>query len=84
MKAVIYLDVPEWQIGKDVTIYFPDTMEKHGKCELLKEQRKAEVVYKPYNGWNEAECSNCGQHLDKAYSYCPKCKKELDWNSNQT
>jgi hypothetical protein len=38
MKAVIYLDVPEWQIGQDVTIYFPDTMLKHGKCELLKEQ----------------------------------------------
>lgn len=49
-----------------------------------KEQRKAEVVYKPRNGWNDAECSNCGQHLDKAYSYCPKCKKELDWNNNQT
>ena len=36
--AVIYLDVPEWQIGQDVMIYFPDTMVKHGKCELLKEQ----------------------------------------------
>ena len=38
MKAVIELDVPEWQIGQDVSVYFPDTMVKHGKCELLKEQ----------------------------------------------
>ena len=38
MKAAIYLDVPDWQIGQDVTVYFPDTMIKHGKCELLKEK----------------------------------------------
>ena len=38
MKAVIELDVPDWQIGQDVTVYFPDTMLKHGKCELPKEQ----------------------------------------------
>ena len=38
MKAVIELYVPEWQIGQDVSVYFPDTMVKHGKCELLKEQ----------------------------------------------
>lgn len=43
MKAVIYLDVPEWQIGQDVTVYFPDTMVKHCKCELLKEQEKKEI-----------------------------------------
>lgn len=38
MKAIIKLDVPEWQIGQDVTVHFPDTMVKHEKCELLKEQ----------------------------------------------
>ena len=39
--AVIYLDVPEWQIGQQVTIYFPDTMRKRGTCEPLKEQENA-------------------------------------------
>ena len=34
-KAVIYIDVPEWQIGQDVTVFFPDTMMKKSKCELL-------------------------------------------------
>lgn len=40
MKAIIKLDVPEWQIGQDVAVYFPDTMMKNGKCELLKEQQE--------------------------------------------
>ena len=33
MKAIIHLDVPEWQIGQEVTVYFPDTMQKKGTCE---------------------------------------------------
>ena len=41
MKAVIYLDVPEWQIGQEVKVYFPDSMVKTGKCE------KAKIVQKP-------------------------------------
>lgn len=51
--------------------------------ELLKEQVKTEVVFKEYDGILESECGNCGQHLDKAYSNCPKCNKALDWNKNQ-
>ena len=33
MKAVIKLDVPEWQIGQEVSVYFKDTMVKKGICE---------------------------------------------------
>lgn len=33
MKAVIKLDVPDWQIGQEVTVHFPDTMCKTGVCE---------------------------------------------------
>ena len=36
MKAIIKLDVPEWQIGQEVKIYFPDTMVKYAKCEAVK------------------------------------------------
>ena len=43
MNAVIRLDVPDWQIGQPVTVYFKDTMQKHGVCELLKEQEKKEI-----------------------------------------
>lgn len=57
MKAVIELDVPEWQIGQDVSVYFPDTMVKHGKCELLKEQEPMKVE------WHigRAHCPSCGE-----------------------
>lgn len=51
---------------------------------LLEEHVKTEVVFKEYNGSFESECGNCGQHLDKAYSNCPKCHKALDWNKNQS
>ena len=52
---------------------------------LLKEQAKTKVVFgRTKDGEFVTECGNCGTHLDKAYSNCPKCKKELDWNSNQT
>ena len=32
MKAVIQLDVPDWQIGQEVSVYFPDTMIKKSVC----------------------------------------------------
>lgn len=34
MKAIIKLDVPEWQIGEEVFVYFPDTMCRKAICEL--------------------------------------------------
>lgn len=33
MRAVIHLDVPDWQIGQEVSAYFPDTMVKRAICE---------------------------------------------------
>ena len=47
---------------------------------LLKAEKKTKVVFKQYDGSIESECGNCGLYLDKAYSRCPKCNKELDWN----
>lgn len=52
---------------------------------LLKERVKTKVVFgRNKDGSFETECGNCGTYLDKAYSRCPKCNRELDWNSNQT
>ena len=39
MKAVVELDVPDWQIGKEVSVYFPDTMVKHGECKAINEHK---------------------------------------------
>lgn len=51
----------------------------------LKEQEKAKVVFgRCKDGSFATECGHCGMYLDKAYSTCPKCNKELDWNSNQS
>ena len=47
MKTAIYLDVPEWQIGQEVSVYFPDSMQKKGKCEPLKEQDERYTWVKP-------------------------------------
>lgn len=44
VKAVVYLEVPEWQIGQDVTVYFPDTMEAKGKCMAVKARSKPEKL----------------------------------------
>ena len=33
MKAVMHIDVPEWQIGQEVSCYFPDTMTVKAVCE---------------------------------------------------
>ena len=54
--------------------------------ELLKQQiKKTKVVFgRTKDGEFVTECGNCGTYLGKAYSNCPKCNKELDWNSNQT
>lgn len=49
--------------------------------ELLKAQQKTPVVFKQFDGSIESECGNCGLCLDKTYSVCPKCGKELNWNA---
>lgn len=33
MKAVIRVDVPKFQIGQGVSVYFKDTMHTNGVCE---------------------------------------------------
>jgi hypothetical protein len=66
MKAVINVDVPEWQIGHDVSICFSDSMIKHGKC-LLKEPPGI------------VRCKNC-KHLIDHYGFMDDgyCKKMQD------
>ena len=44
MKAVITLDVPDWQIGKTVSVFFPDTMMKKGICEKVDTASKPDGV----------------------------------------
>jgi hypothetical protein len=80
MKAVIELDVPEWQIGQDVSVYFPDTMLKHGKCELLKEQDAVEPI-PPTDESDLWKCGNCNHQLFRCthQRYCEMCGRSVKW-----
>lgn len=37
MKAIIAVNVPDWQIGEEVSLYFPDTMTTKSKAVGLDE-----------------------------------------------
>ena len=93
MKAIIKLDVPEWQIGQDVAVYFPDTMLKHAKCEAVKERQRPERLLPCKCGCKRREhwydIGECSEILK-----CYKCglevtgKNEIDvhakWNKAVT
>lgn len=72
MKAVIQLDVPDWQIGQDVTVYFPDTMMKHAKCELLKEQEAKT------HGTDSGMCEICSFY-ERAMPVKPHYNARTNW-----
>ena len=90
MKAVIYLDVPDWQIGQDVSVYFPDTMMKHGKCELLKEHDAVEPktghwIWLQYCANEGVYCSECHTKMfdrypmkKKSSQFCGHCGAKMD------
>lgn len=82
MKAIIKLDVPEWQIGQIVSVHFPDTMCKNSVC--LAEESSEEpgywIQHPDYNGNPyalEYECSACTHRVSRITNHCPSCGKEL-------
>ena len=54
--AVIKLNVPEYQIGEPVTVYFKDTMQKFGICD------KEHII---------VHCTEC-KHFDNYNVECTK------------
>ena len=45
VKAAIYLDVPDYQIGEEVMVHFKDTMSMHAVCVARTEPLLHNVVY---------------------------------------
>ena len=93
MKAIIKLDVPEWQIGRDVTVYFPDTMLKHGVCEAVKITPKPERLLPCTCGCKRREhWFGCNGSENARILKCMKCgftiggQNEIDvhkkWNDS--
>lgn len=83
MKAIVLLDVPDYQIGQPVSIYFKDTMVKHGICEKAPEPVPPNI--KQDCRGIQYVCGVCGAALYSIYDtasaeykihhgkFCPEC-----------
>ncbi|MBO7662411.1 MAG: hypothetical protein J6U01_03485 [Clostridia bacterium] len=79
MKAVIHLDVPEWQIGQEVTVYFPDTMQKNGTCE--QECKGCSTVFDvAYKAGKESivRCKDCKYWSAERINDFNKCRRWIN------
>lgn len=65
VRAVIKLEVPEYQIDQPVTVYFKDTMRKYGICD--REQTQGTCKDCKYH-YNELIC-RCGGYTPDHW-YC--------------
>ena len=74
MKSVIYLDVPERQIGEDVSVYFPDAMAKHVKCVAVKERKRPERLLPCKCGCKRREHWVGSTPEDREILICQKCR----------
>jgi len=81
MKAIIQIDVPEYQIGQPVTVYFKDTMKKDGYC-----QAEAPSDRKPIQADIEGGgsswwyvCEECHTIVNFRDNYCSECGNRLGW-----
>ena len=73
MKAVIELDVPDYQIGQLVTVYFKDTMCKTGVCESVKTWTAKKRIITP----DGVRCGGCSRLLRYDSAFCDKCGKAV-------
>ena len=78
MKAIIKLDVPKFQIGESVTVYFRDSMQQRGICEIdtnAIENKEVSVIH----------CRDCiyKEKIEGTDNiiYCPhiKIRTTIDW-----
>ena len=59
INAIIKVQVPKWQIGEEVQVYFPDTMCIKGKCEI-----DTQILC----------CDNCINENSKNKEMCEGCE----------
>lgn len=84
MKAIIQIDVPDYQIGQEVSIYFKDTMMIKG---IVQEPKTGHWIEKDgFDGDVYYDCSECGESWitiegtpwDNAWNYCPNCGARME------
>ena len=79
MNAIIRLNIPDYQIGEEVSIYFKDTMMIKGVVE------KNEGKWIPmFDRWGDIvttvcgyECSKCGEWNADNDKFCPNCGAKM-------
>jgi len=66
MRAIIEVEVLDYQIGQEVSIYFKDTMMIKG------------IVQEPKAGhWINCKCDQCGAPMNYCYENCGDIKKTI-------
>ena len=82
VKAVIRLDVPDWQIGQEVTVYFRDTMKKKGLCEKQDDRESVVPILKRVGRnryFSDYVCPYCDEDLTYPQNYCSECGRFIEW-----
>lgn len=71
IDAIIKVEVPKWQIGEEVSVYFPDTMYVKGKCV----EDKTGEWYENEDG--TCTCSNCYRISEADWDFCHHCGSRM-------
>lgn len=72
MKAIVRLDVPDYQIGQEVHVYFKDSMTDKGICEEEKVGHWELLSNELYM------CSECYAKWTMKLNYCPNCGARME------
>jgi len=80
MKATIKVDVPEYQIGQEATVYFRDTMCVKGICEK-DERKKGRWITPSDHSW--FICNHCKRTVAFEEKYCPECGAKMEGSEEE-
>lgn len=86
VNAVIHLEVPKWQVGNNVMVYFPDTMTLKAICESEEEYNsKVQNIRKVTNICLCGECPSCGKRVFTSTNpnFCGHCGDRLTWKDGK-
>ena len=79
MKAIIKLDVPEWQIWQQVDVFFPDAMCKHAVCEKEPEPVPSQIECSSGRLTWWYACGNCKTAISPNDKFCHECGRSVRW-----
>lgn len=79
MKAVIRLDVPDFQIGQQVDVYFKNTMHDKSICESDPTEPVEYDTEGSRYSWFFV-CGECHGNIDFKDSYCRHCGQKVKWD----